>query len=694
MFGIFIVSSSFSQFSLAVIPGEIQEDSISIYYRNVTVYAPAVAQTSDGYVGVISTITVTIQNNGSGRVFVDTLPLTQIDMQGSARLAVKVASALVVNDDRCNESPDEYDYFFVVRTSSPIIGGPSAGAIMTAAVISLLENWTIDKSVVMTGMINPDGSIGSIGGIIQKIDAANAVGATRFLLPKGQGTYTETITEVVSDNGWTKIIPRQIIRNVSDYALNNYGIEVIEVEDINDVILYLTGWNFPIVESESSITTEDYIDSMKPLATNLLQQAIGSYENASEYLNTSNIPNRYPFYYKNQVIDILNNAKQNLQESQDWYEQALYYTSTSNSFQSLIDSHFVSYACEYFDIDDEEVFVKYHLTETKNFHKEKSELAKNADITGLISLQCVGAAQKRASEAEEYISDANYSYQTNDYLTALYKIAFAAERSKSIEWWIGISTAFNDTGDINISEIRDLASEYIEDAQQAIVYSSVILQQMGESSSYLSEAEDLLEAARNNLEKDYPAAALFEALESLVKANLALELVDGITADKVERAREGASASISESRDRGIEPVLAVSYYEYAQSLVNQSLLNSAIVYYKYSDLIAGALSFTGACGSHSSRYIGIPEISYSIWDNGILKYSDYFIIFTIIGVIGGLAIGINIGNILSKKRKHQYSSKPTVQTEEKDYYKNNQYFSEGEIPKSIKDYYKKNNRN
>ena len=80
------------------IPGELYEGEASIFYRNVTVYAPAVASSQSGYVGVISTITVTVQNNGSGRVFVDTLPLTQVDMQGSARLAVKVASALVKND--------------------------------------------------------------------------------------------------------------------------------------------------------------------------------------------------------------------------------------------------------------------------------------------------------------------------------------------------------------------------------------------------------------------------------------------------------------------------------------------------------------------------------------------------------------------------------------------------------------------
>ena len=92
-----LIFSLLSQFSIAISPGQIEGGVVSLNYRSVTVYAPAVASTDNGYVGVISTITVTIQDNGSGRVFVDTLPLTQIDMQGSARLAVKVASALVEN---------------------------------------------------------------------------------------------------------------------------------------------------------------------------------------------------------------------------------------------------------------------------------------------------------------------------------------------------------------------------------------------------------------------------------------------------------------------------------------------------------------------------------------------------------------------------------------------------------------------
>jgi uncharacterized protein len=679
--------------------GSIYDENISLNYRNVTVYAPAVAQSDDGYIGIISTITVTIQSNGSGRVFVDTLPLTQIDMQGSARLSVKVASALVKNDQQSNVDPDKYDYFFVVRTSSPIIGGPSAGGIMTAAVIGLLQNWDMDNTTVMTGMINPDGSIGQIGGILQKVDAAASIGAKRFLLPKGQMTYNEVVTKTLRENGWLQTVTEVIERNVSKYAMENYGIEAVEVEDINDAMLYYTGYEFSFTEFNESITNEDYYNSMQPLATSLLGKAQQSYDNASTLFDNTTIPNRWPDYFKNQISNFLTSAHERLIDSQNWYEENVYYTSTSKSFQSLINSQFVSYACEYFETDNKNEFVSTLLNEAKQYHILKSNNSINAEITGMISLQCVGAAQKRASDAGQYLLDAQTSFNQGDYLGALYQISFALQRSESVDWWLGISEFFTETGEIADNELEDLVEFYIQDAQQSIVYSKVILEQMRQSSAYISEAEQLIELARDNKDSEYIAAAFFESLEALVNANLALELVDGVDEDKISRVKETASVKITESRNRGIEPVLAVSYYEYAESLVNESSEDIAMIYYRYSGIIAGSLGFSVTSGEQSSRFIGIPPtVNVSYWNLNSDKYHLLFVFYAIIGGIGGIGIGILISVSSIKKSNEKQNSKPLKSSDsssqskqmrlDEHYAKQNIYFSEDEIPKSIKDYY------
>jgi uncharacterized protein len=692
--GICIVSvlGTFAIETDAVAPGHLQTGALMLEYRNVTVYAPAVAQTNQGYEGVISTVTLTIQNNGSGRVFVDTLPLAQIDMQGSARLAVKVASALVKKDSGCQINPSEWDYFFVIRTSAPIIGGPSAGGIMTAAVTSLLEGWSMDNKTVMTGMINPDGSIGPIGGILHKIDAAYSVGATTFLIPKGQMTYQDIITETTVQNGITTIIQKPVVRNVSEYARDQYDMMVHEVEDINEVMLYFTGYEFPIVQSDDVITTQDYIDAMKPLATRLLNEANESYSNASDLFLSASIPNRYPYYYRNQITDFFNDAEDTLKESQEWYTKNVFYTSTSKSFQSLINSNFVIYACEYFSSDNSNEYLSNQLKEVERLYENKSTLAKDAQIKGTTSLQCVGAAQKRASDAASYLADAKTAFSSGEDLTALYDLAFATQRSDSIEWWLGLTAYFNDTSMIESQELDDLASDYIEDAQQAIVYSNVILQEMGRTSAYLSDAEEMLTDARQQKTDGYPAAAVFEALEALSKANLALELIDGVSEDKIARANESASASITESRLMGIEPLLAVSYYEYAESLLQESVQN-AMFYYKYSDLIPGVLTFTGSCGSQSSRFIGIPDSSYSIWEQGVFKYKEYFILFAAIGALGGLGLGLMLGGIYSKKKEDKHPLRPSSNTVTTQKTSEQDYFPHGQLPRSIQDYYQRQDK-
>ena len=694
-----LLTPVFSQQSLANInAGEIYENVDSILYRNVTVYAPAVASTSSGYVGVISTITVTIQSNGSGRVFVDTLPLTQVDMQGSARLAVKVASAIVQNDETVDINPSNFDYFFVVRTEAPIIGGPSAGAVMTAATIALLENWSLDKNTVMTGMINPDGSIGPIGGVPQKIDAAYSVGAKRFLIPQGQGTYTEMVTSTETRNGWTRTVTKPVTRTVEDYVTEQgYDIEVVEAENIYQVIENFTGYSFLFEAANGEITTENYLQSMQPLSSHLLENATEMYNLALSKINNSNIPNYFPDYTRDDISTDLESAKDSLDDSQKWYNEKLYYTSTSKSFQSLIYSRFVIYACNYFDADkDSFSYLDDLLSEAEEKYVNASKQAGESEVNGFITLQSTGAAQRRASEAKVYLDvvkeEVDSLSSPSAVLNFIDKIAFIIERSESVSWWIDIGTKFKEVGNFSENKISNLALEYIEEAQQSVVYSSVLVEEMSssytDSITYLTNAETLIEDAWDDHDNGFYAAALFQALEASVKANLAIELIGISSEEKIEYSKNTASNNIAKNRKQGIEPILAVSYYEFAESLNEEGSYDSALVYYKYGGMIAGALSFTNlSTGSTSSKYIGIPDYNPpKIKNEIVIPNIVYIAVFLFFGILAGFGLGLVAVGLFRGEIKEKKVMMPSDAKNPNTY-----KYPENQVPKSIRDYYGKN---
>jgi predicted S18 family serine protease len=68
------------------------------------------------------------------------------------------------------------------------IDGPSAGGLFTASTLALILGDSLQSEVTMTGTINPDGSIGPVGGIPLKVQAAHEQGKRRVVIPAGQLT--------------------------------------------------------------------------------------------------------------------------------------------------------------------------------------------------------------------------------------------------------------------------------------------------------------------------------------------------------------------------------------------------------------------------------------------------------------------------------------------------------------------------
>ncbi|WP_242885224.1 YlbL family protein [Actinomadura litoris] len=81
---------------------------------------------------------------------------------------------------------DRYKFPFKIDISVGDIGGPSAGLMFSLAIVDKLTPGALTggKFIAGTGTITPEGEVGPIGGIQQKMIAARRAGATVFLTPK------------------------------------------------------------------------------------------------------------------------------------------------------------------------------------------------------------------------------------------------------------------------------------------------------------------------------------------------------------------------------------------------------------------------------------------------------------------------------------------------------------------------------
>jgi ATP-dependent Lon protease len=73
--------------------------------------------------------------------------------------------------------------------------GPSAGAAMFTALVSLLTNRTVRNDVAMTGEISLRGLVLPIGGVKEKVLAATRAGITTVLLPSRNQKDLEDVPE-------------------------------------------------------------------------------------------------------------------------------------------------------------------------------------------------------------------------------------------------------------------------------------------------------------------------------------------------------------------------------------------------------------------------------------------------------------------------------------------------------------------
>ncbi|MEM2759242.1 MAG: S16 family serine protease [Nitrososphaerales archaeon] len=184
-----------------------------------------------------ATLQITVEiKPGDGKILVNTITPTGVDFQSSARTAVQVAERMAKIDMSTS------DIIFSISSNEDIraVDGQSAGAAMTVLLISELTQKNIRTDVLITGTINPDGSIGKIGGVKEKAEVAGRYGAKIFLVPDGQSVIQMQTCEERQIGAVFYKNCRYEPANLSEITRKQYGMDVIEVSDVEEALSYFT----------------------------------------------------------------------------------------------------------------------------------------------------------------------------------------------------------------------------------------------------------------------------------------------------------------------------------------------------------------------------------------------------------------------------------------------------------------------
>jgi ATP-dependent Lon protease len=119
-------------------------------------------------------------------------------MKESAQIALSYVQA---HADELGIAPDALNRRFHLHVPAGAVpkDGPSAGVTMTTALASLLSGRAVRNNVGMTGEVTLQGRVLPIGGVKQKVLAAQRAGLTEVILPARNGPDLDDVPEATRD---------------------------------------------------------------------------------------------------------------------------------------------------------------------------------------------------------------------------------------------------------------------------------------------------------------------------------------------------------------------------------------------------------------------------------------------------------------------------------------------------------------
>ena len=236
-----------------------------------TIHILTVTELDNGsFDGGVASLDLVI-HEGTGAIFIESFPLSNVDTQAITRIATDIACSYI--DVDC----DRYDFFYTIRTNSGYVRGPSAGGATALLALATLQHIELPK-VAMTGGISSGGLITTVGGVKEKAEAAINNNISIILVPSLSFNVT------YNDSNVTPLL-------LEDIQTSN--ISVYPVYSLSEAFFLAT--RIPLPQKNIAEPPTYYTSKMKETSEMLCSRTNDLFDELSE-MNTTFVA--YDYYNK------------------------------------------------------------------------------------------------------------------------------------------------------------------------------------------------------------------------------------------------------------------------------------------------------------------------------------------------------------------------------------------------------------
>ncbi len=493
---------------------------------------------------------------GNGPVYFSAEPLTQIDMQAATRVAAMIACTYA------GVYMGGYDFFVRFRSASEVVGGPSASGATTVALLALLTGANLMPNVSMTGMIEPDGTIGPVGGVPEKLEAMAKAGIKVFLIPRGQAVVKE-LKRVIEKKtvGSAVIITEKVVPvtiNITELG-RRLGVRVIEVGSIAEAYKYFTGKELKLPQFKRKYPEwlEDMFIEIGEVMAKSAESNITEAEAVLKEVSSA--------------TKLLNEVREKLNRYKALMSEGKYYSAASEAFgAAILASYAYSLAKASRGLTTQDIVsilrneaLKYINASKKIINATEASLEKLSDQTLTdIKLQLAIAAYQRLADANESLSAAYRArlYPVSVGNDALYYSIYSYWRARTAQDYLNMALSCSEGVELN----KDLLARGLSTLLYFAVSVDAYLSSLG-GRSYgidIPGTMDLIASGR------YIEAAAY-VVTALSYDVSAMHALYNTQEELAPYAESGAEVLAGRVEELGLTPVLSMLYLERAQTVNN-----------------------------------------------------------------------------------------------------------------------------